>query len=317
MKPTQSTLKRLFALSGNRCAFPKCQAPLTHNDTLLGEVCHIKADSPGGPRYDAAQTADERQHFGNLIVMCPTHHTVIDDDEISFSVSRLQQIKTDHESVATALEDAKAEHIAALYLGPSYVSVGQTGGLSAQNIHAQTIYFNNAQQDDPLVRARQLDAIATVWQIVRQFREEFGDLILIDSILTADEIEECFNGSRSWPRSFGGIEAYSAFEMPMQKINRAGGNKLEQYRPFIPPRVWSVAYIIRALHGRVAYLYHQSFEKHAYQDWRKDSGADQLLRYVLPSNVVVQLRGQTINALQGALDHLEEYFLTEAKMRGG
>src|SRR6266550_8558205 len=113
MKPTQSTLKRLFALTGNRCAFPKCQAPLTHNDTLLGEVCHIRAESPGGPRYDPAQTPEERQHFDNLIVMCPTHHTVIDDDEISFSVSRLHQIKTEHESAATPIDDARAEHIPA------------------------------------------------------------------------------------------------------------------------------------------------------------------------------------------------------------
>ena len=40
----ESTLKKLFALSGNRCAFPGCaQAVVNEHGDLIAEVCHIEA----------------------------------------------------------------------------------------------------------------------------------------------------------------------------------------------------------------------------------------------------------------------------------
>lgn len=91
----QATLKRLFALSGNRCAFPDCTTRLTGEggSDFVGEVCHIEADSEGGPRYNPAQTEDERQSFKNLVVMCSTHHTVIDKDAAKYTVAMLHGYK--------------------------------------------------------------------------------------------------------------------------------------------------------------------------------------------------------------------------------
>ena len=37
-QPTSATLKRLFAVSGNQCVFPKCSAPLIHEGVLTGDV---------------------------------------------------------------------------------------------------------------------------------------------------------------------------------------------------------------------------------------------------------------------------------------
>ena len=39
--PSISDIKMLFARSGNRCAFPKCRAPMAVNQTLTGEVCQV------------------------------------------------------------------------------------------------------------------------------------------------------------------------------------------------------------------------------------------------------------------------------------
>src|SRR5216683_4619143 len=97
-QPTSATLKRLFAVSGNQCAFPKCTAPLIHEGVLTGEVCHIKAASLEGPRYDPSQTEKERHAFDNLVVMCQPHHTVIDADEVAYTVERLQDLKQQHEA---------------------------------------------------------------------------------------------------------------------------------------------------------------------------------------------------------------------------
>ena len=60
--PSTPTVKRLFAVSGNRCAFPGCTLPLVDqaSSEVLGEICHIQARSPNGPR-DTYNCADSRR----------------------------------------------------------------------------------------------------------------------------------------------------------------------------------------------------------------------------------------------------------------
>lgn len=91
--PSGQTIKRLFALSGNRCAFPNCPVQLVTGGTVIGEVCHIRAAQPGGPRYDFTQSDEERHEYDNLIILCGSHHTEVDGDEETFSVKRLVDIK--------------------------------------------------------------------------------------------------------------------------------------------------------------------------------------------------------------------------------
>lgn len=98
--PGVAKIKRLFAVSGNRCAFPNCPLSLVDRPSgkVIGKVCHIKARQPGGPRYDPDQTEAERHGFDNLVLMCPIHHDVIDSDVESYSVQRLVKIKLEHEA---------------------------------------------------------------------------------------------------------------------------------------------------------------------------------------------------------------------------
>lgn len=101
--PSRKTIKRLYAVSGNRCAFPKCQISLTDNlndkVVVYGKICHIKSRKARGARYDPTQSDKERNAFENLLLMCPNHHDVIDSDPESFTVSRLKNIKTKHEAL--------------------------------------------------------------------------------------------------------------------------------------------------------------------------------------------------------------------------
>jgi formylglycine-generating enzyme required for sulfatase activity len=98
--PALATIKRLYALSGNTCAFPECNNPLVDaaSGKVTARICHIKARQPEGPRYDASQTDDERHAFENLLLMCPIHHDVIDSDTETYTVARLQEIKASHEA---------------------------------------------------------------------------------------------------------------------------------------------------------------------------------------------------------------------------
>jgi hypothetical protein len=100
--PSDTTIKKLYALSSNRCAFLGCPNRLIDpSGALLGRVCHIRADSPGGKRHDPHQTEAERQGFANLIVLCANHHIVIDDDDTTYTVAVLEDMKRRHEKMAT------------------------------------------------------------------------------------------------------------------------------------------------------------------------------------------------------------------------
>lgn len=125
LKPTPKTYNLLYAKSGNRCAFPKCPTPITINKTLVADVAHIRAENLGGARYDASQTDDERRDYANLILLCKVHHKVVDDDEESYPVARLQKMKADHEEATTPLSaDAIADGLAVLIDGDINVNAG-------------------------------------------------------------------------------------------------------------------------------------------------------------------------------------------------
>lgn len=92
--PTIATIKKLFALSGNRCAYPGCGAPIVEDSELVsGEICHIKAQNKNGPRYDASQTEKERHAPDNLILLCRRCHAIVDNDTANWTVDALRQIK--------------------------------------------------------------------------------------------------------------------------------------------------------------------------------------------------------------------------------
>lgn len=90
-------MKRLFAKSGNKCAFNWCQSRLIVGDLILAEICHIRARRKGGPRYDSTHTAKERDEFKNLLLLCPTHHTEADKNPSKFTAEMLSEIKEIHE----------------------------------------------------------------------------------------------------------------------------------------------------------------------------------------------------------------------------
>jgi hypothetical protein len=98
---TQATLKKLFALSGNQCAFPDCtQNIIDKESNMIGEICHIEAAKQGGLRYNTVQTDKERAHYNNLILLCRNHHQVIDnpDNIDKYTVEALKEMKDNHEN---------------------------------------------------------------------------------------------------------------------------------------------------------------------------------------------------------------------------
>ncbi len=144
-EPSRPTVKRLFALSGNLCAFPKCQSSLVDSlsGSIVGEICHIRGKMPGAPRYDATQSNEQRHGFDNLILLCNVHHKIVDDDYIAYTVERLLQLKQQHESKNTSIpvNEVMSERFISVAIsnssleGSVIISHGQTGGQTAHTIH--------------------------------------------------------------------------------------------------------------------------------------------------------------------------------------
>jgi hypothetical protein len=118
LQPTGEVLRRLFAFSGNLCAFDGCAHVMVNPQGIfVGQICHVEAAEPGGQRFRADMTNEQRRSFENLLLLCYGHH-VETNDESQYPVERLRQIKHSHEArfanpetaLARSFEDTAAAH---------------------------------------------------------------------------------------------------------------------------------------------------------------------------------------------------------------
>jgi hypothetical protein len=104
---TPNTLKRLFALSGNQCAFPGCALELVNESNAANSnICHIEAAEQGGQRYNSNMSPKQRADYPNLILLCQSHHKVTDDVTI-YTVEKLKGMKAAHEAMIQERVSAK------------------------------------------------------------------------------------------------------------------------------------------------------------------------------------------------------------------
>ncbi|RZK01769.1 MAG: hypothetical protein EOO43_23880, partial [Flavobacterium sp.] len=81
---------------------PTCRRELVEDESetddaaIVGDEAHIVAREVDGPRGQSTLTADERDKYNNLVLMCKIHHKVIDDQENTYTVEKLHEIKQKH-----------------------------------------------------------------------------------------------------------------------------------------------------------------------------------------------------------------------------
>lgn len=93
---TSKTLKKLFALSGNECAFPGCSKRMVNESNAKdSNICHIEAANPEGERYREGMSDLDRADYDNLILLCVQHHDET-DDVVRYTVEVLKEMKQNH-----------------------------------------------------------------------------------------------------------------------------------------------------------------------------------------------------------------------------
>ncbi|MGO6812894.1 hypothetical protein ACCS61_36060 [Rhizobium ruizarguesonis] len=104
MPISTKTAKMLWGKSAARCSMAECRKLLVIDETetddpaLIGEMAHMVAESIDGPRGDSPLTPEERDLYGNLLLLCRNHHREVDEQPGYWTVARLQQLKADHEA---------------------------------------------------------------------------------------------------------------------------------------------------------------------------------------------------------------------------
>jgi hypothetical protein len=222
----------------------------------------------------------------------------------------LLELKRKYEAKATSIDDRTAEAVAASYM--VVASAAQFGGITAGNIWNSPITFNTSQPVDPVIKSRQLQAKETLWNIILKLGREFSMVTYVDNIFTAEEIGAYFS-SGTHSEAIGVIAEYRDQNYAHCKFISVNP---EAERPFIPPRLWSIVYIMRAIYGRAALLLEWSFERERYRDWRTDRVMDQLLRTLIPAVHVEEIQRRTVGGLNAAIGYLQDLYLLEAAMQG-
>jgi hypothetical protein len=104
MSIADKDIKKLWGLAAGRCSHPACDKVCIsffgNDSTIIGEMAHVIAKKPKGPRGIASGGEDT---YENLILLCPTHHTEVDKSpENSFPPDVLFNWKQKHEAKVAA-----------------------------------------------------------------------------------------------------------------------------------------------------------------------------------------------------------------------
>jgi len=158
MAISDKTIKILWANAAGRCSFTNCPEKLTVSQAselapyTLGEMAHIKGKKEGSNRHDPNQDDEERDNYENLILLCPTHHTLIDkpENENIYTVEVLLQMKITHEENIAKRLDAedlfdieKVKDKISTYLAESkqvWLQYGPLSELAKKNPHNDKLH---------------------------------------------------------------------------------------------------------------------------------------------------------------------------------
>ena len=94
----------IWSRSGGVCCFPECnvmcveEANNINPSAIIGQIAHIHSKSNAGPRANPFLCDQQRDAYPNLILLCPTHHRLVDARENSYTVDELRRWKTESET---------------------------------------------------------------------------------------------------------------------------------------------------------------------------------------------------------------------------
>lgn len=171
--------KLLWIRAGGVCTICKSQlaeeAKGDDRDVVLGEEAHIVSEKPNGPRF-RPMPADEVDTYANLLLLCPLHHKIVDEQVTYYTEQRLHDLKREHEQW---VKDKISPAIPAIKIhdpdaGKPVMLQRIDTGKELMNVVAQTLATH---QDHPEPQSREeAELIGEFFQNVSDCIAIWGDL---------------------------------------------------------------------------------------------------------------------------------------------
>lgn len=107
MSISSSGKRILYFQSGGYCQNPSCNCELfkffeSGKVTDIEELAHIIAQKGDGPRGNDEKALSERDLIDNIILLCPSCHTIIDKNPEEYSKEALFRWKSEHTNTIAA-----------------------------------------------------------------------------------------------------------------------------------------------------------------------------------------------------------------------
>ena len=92
----------LWGQAGGRCQYLGCNKVLWRDSSATfafnsAYIAHIIASSPNGPRGHAKYSHEMVDELSNLMLLCDTHHRLIDNEVERHPIKELREMKKQHE----------------------------------------------------------------------------------------------------------------------------------------------------------------------------------------------------------------------------
>jgi hypothetical protein len=155
MTISDADLKRLWGRAAGRCSYPSCGEELVKyldpaNVPILGEMAHVIAHSADGPRGTKGKERDDS--YANLILLCPTHHTLIDTAPAKFPSEMLHEWKAKHET-----------HVTTALAAPIFGSKSDLYTFVRRRLTENTEVHQRFGPDSPIAKSNPLSSAAALW----------------------------------------------------------------------------------------------------------------------------------------------------------
>lgn len=157
MAISEKDIKKLWGLAAGRCSYPGCEQECirfldSSDPTILGEMAHVIAKKPDGPRGLPGGGEDT---YDNLILLCPTHHTEIDKaPEGFFAVDLIYEWKREHE-----------ERVRNSFLSPRYPDRRSLASIIKRLLIENRAVWQQYGPESIEARRNPLSNLAEVWQL--------------------------------------------------------------------------------------------------------------------------------------------------------
>ena len=166
----------------------------------------------------------------------------------------------------------------------------------------------------PESQARLIASVEALWKSVKVCRDVYSGAMTTLNLLTAEELDDVFHG-----RQVGNgaieymLEEYRDIRFVNSKTHRIGEQLTGVEELFVSERLWALYGRIVQIHGWMAVLFHRSFERGSYVDWRKDKATRSMMSAFLDDKRLTAATTRTIGGMNEVVEWLSREFVNEAR----